>query len=158
MPGRPCVVPVCANQLMQALKFGKAFCFACWPCWCHVIDGGSVPHRIWSWPLPCPFHGGRNLPSQFSQLMTQMEWRAHSGQSRGCQHVKSCWLCGGGVAPPMQKVGCVIVVMVLPLSRLSWIVALFVASCGQSKFLREWPSLSNRMVLLWVSPGSFLMT
>ena len=68
---------------------------------------------------------------------------------------KSVILCGGGVAPPKQEVGCVIgingIVCVLVMPRL-WLVALFVdflwASSGQSTFDIEWTSLRNRMVLL----------
>ena len=58
---------------------------------------------------------------------------------------------GGGVAPPMQEVDCVIMMgdwWACP-SVLSMLCCNS-ASGGQSNFLA---SLSNRMVLLWVCPG-----
>ena len=66
-----------------------------------------VTFNFLSRPLHWP---GRGPPVLFSQLMrwrTQVEWRAQSG---GCQCVKGCWLCGGGLAPPIQEVDCVVVV------------------------------------------------
>ena len=68
------------------------------------------------------------------------------------------WL--GGVTPLTQEMGNVIVmgvwwniveVMVCPCRDNSlW------AASGQSKFLGEWASSSNRMVLMWVCPGPSL--
>ena len=93
------------------------------------------------------------------RLRTQVEWQAQSGRMRGCQCVKGCWLCGGGFAPATQEVGCVVEVEChrchcLVLTGCAVLFALIVyfwsASGGRSTFLREWVSLRNRMVLLWV--------
>ena len=99
-------------------------------------------------PLPWP---GRSPSVLFSQLMrwrTLVEWRA---RRRGHQCVKGCWLCGGWLAPPTNEVGCVGVWwdIIVCLSCTIGIVNFQWAFSGWSKFLEEWASLRNRMVLLW---------
>ena len=90
----------------------------------------------------------RGPPVLFSQLMkwrTHVEWRAQPGGRRGCQCVKGCWLFGGGLAPPMQEVGCVedvinVIVCLLVLTRLCSTIGIADfrwASSGRSKFLGE---------------------
>ena len=58
-----------------------------------------------------------------------------------------------GLDPPMQEVGCVIVCL-LVLTRLYCIIGI-VASGGRKKYLGEWASLGNRMVLMWVCSGPY---
>ena len=68
-------------------------------CWC----GGSGPafYQRDLWPLSRPFHWhGKGPPVLFTEVEDP------GGMVYQC--VKGCWLCGGGLAPPTQEVGCVV--------------------------------------------------
>ena len=155
-------MPSClyAISLMQALfpQVGHGFLEQHFALLMSQVWGGHVPCYGWSLIFATPLHWpGRSLQSQLMRLRTQVELWAHSSWRRGCQCVKDQWLCGGGVAPPMQEVGCIIV-WVVWWNGIDGIVCILVLSkwhClwtpgGQSKFHWEWASLRNRVVLLWV--------
>ena len=76
------------------------------------------------------------------------------GELSVCERLLIVW---SGFSPPTQEsglCGCGGGVCLLVLSRL---LALFVDfQCGRSKFLGEWASLRNRMVLLWECSGHSL--
>ena len=104
---------------------------------------------------------GRSLPSQFSRLMSsknQVEWRAHSGWSRGCHSMCERWLTVWRWYST-QEVGCVIVmgsvveVMVCPLvlSRLCCNSSIV---CGFPVGFRWSVKISWRMAILEQQDGA----
>ena len=91
----------------------------CRPCWCGSSGSGRAlslslslslsRHDLWPFATPLPLAWQR--PSSPVQSVNEVEdpragWRIR----RGCQCVKGCWLCGDGLAPPMQEVSCVVMV------------------------------------------------
>ena len=99
------------------------------------------------------------LPGQFSQLM-----RLRNGS---IVWLKDQCLKGhrGGFAPPTQEVGCVVVVGCGGVSLMSLCGFLVLSRlccssgivCGLLVVgLGEWAPLKNRMMLLWVCPGTAL--
>ena len=95
------------------------------------------------WPLtfPRPSIGlAEALQSSVNEVDNLVEWRAQSDWKRSCQCVKGCWLCGGGLAPPTQEVGCVVVVIdvIVCLLVLTRLCCTTVCGLPEAKFLREW--------------------
>ena len=88
------VLCMCALMLVQVSRPGFLHCSLALRMW---RDRELARDVTSSRPLHWP---GRGL--------TQVEWWAQSGWRRGYQCVKS-WLCGGGLAPPTQEMGCVVV-------------------------------------------------
>ena len=95
------------------------------------------------WPLPRPLH----WPGRGLSVWVGQEDRGR--MARVCQCVKGCWLCGGGIFPPTQEVGCVVVVVECHWRHCVCLcctvgILLVGASGGRSNFLGEWASLRNR--------------
>ena len=129
--GRPCAVHVCAN-------------------WCWLW---SLKLSFWSCALPVdvgvhePSLGVTSnlLPRPPQMAWQRPRWRTQVAQSGCCQCVKGCWLCGGPPHAGSGLGGCVV-----ECHRRHCLVR---TSGGRSKFLGEWASLKNGMVLLWACSG-----
>ena len=107
-------------------------------------------HLVWPLPLPCPIHWPvRGRSSQLMRWRTQVEW---PGGAVSVWKVVDCvwrWICSA-------HTGSGLLWNVMVLSRLCC-TSLW-TSGGWSTFLGEWASLRKRLMLLWVCPGSSLLS
>ena len=167
MSSRLCAVCVCVNWCrLRCLKLGMAFWSSALltsPVDVAWVGVGCPPPQCDLWPLLCPLHWpDRGCPGWFSQLRTQVECWAQSGCRRGSVY-EGLLIVRGGFAAHMQEVGCVVVggVVECPFGVVQAVLYYWHClwtSSGWSKLLSEWPSLRNRMVLLWVCPAPSLLT